>query len=93
MIGTQFEENGGQNYVGKYTSYITDNLTVSALYGHGEFSRGVHLTTANGLRVAYSGDLAVPATGCPVIVDARHGRSQGGHGNVREHVQHHRHPS
>ncbi|MGH8237970.1 MAG: TonB-dependent receptor, partial [Steroidobacteraceae bacterium] len=71
LIGTQFEENGGQNYVGKYTSYITDNFTVSALYGHGEFSRGVHLQTASGLRVAYTGDLAVPATGCPVIVDAR----------------------
>ena len=71
VIGTQFEENGGQNYVGKWTSYITDNFTVSALYGHGEFSRGVHLQTANGLRVAYSGKLSEPATGCPVIVDGR----------------------
>jgi hypothetical protein len=71
LIGTQYEENGGQNYVGKWTSYITDDLTVSALYGHGEFSRGVHLKTASGLRVAYTGDLNTPATGCPVITDAR----------------------
>jgi hypothetical protein len=71
LVGTQFVENGGQNYVGKWTSYITDDLTVSALYGHGEFSRGVHLETASGLRVAYSGNLNTPATGCPVIVDAR----------------------
>lgn len=71
LIGTQYEENGGQNFVAKYTSYITDSFTVSALYGHGEFSRGVHLKTADGQRVAYSGDLDVPATGCPVIIDAR----------------------
>ncbi|WP_175597122.1 TonB-dependent receptor [Peristeroidobacter soli] len=71
LIGTQYEESGGLNVVGKYTSYITDNLTVSALYGHGEYSRGLHLTTADGRRVAYSGDLNTPATGCPVIVDAR----------------------
>jgi len=71
LVGTQYEESGGENYVGKYTSYITDNFTVSALYGHGEFSRGVHLKTASGLRVAYGGDLTVPASGCPVIVDAR----------------------
>ncbi len=71
LVGTQFNETGGENFVGKWTSYITDTFTISALYGHGEFSRGVHLKTANGLRVAYGGDLNVPATGCPVIVDAR----------------------
>jgi TonB dependent receptor/Carboxypeptidase regulatory-like domain/TonB-dependent Receptor Plug Domain len=71
LVGTMYEENGGTNVVGKYTSYITDDFTVSALYGHGEFSRGVHLLTAGGLRVAYSGDLSQPATGCPGIVDAR----------------------
>lgn len=71
LIGTQYDESGGTNLVGKYTSYITDNFTVSALYGHGEYSRGLHLTTADGRRVAYSGDLGTPATGCPVIVDAR----------------------
>jgi len=71
LIGTQYEENGGQNFVGKWTSYLTDSLTVSALYGHGEFSRGVHLRTPNGLRVAYSGDLSRPASGCPVVADTR----------------------
>ncbi|WP_161827801.1 TonB-dependent receptor [Steroidobacter agaridevorans] len=71
LIGTQYEENGGTNVVGKYTSYITDSFTVSALYGYGEYSRGLHLTTADGRRVAYSGDLNTPASGCPVIVDAR----------------------
>lgn len=71
LIGTQYEENGGTNIVGKYTSYITDSFTVSALYGHGEYSRNLNLTTANGTPVAYSGDLNSPASGCPVVVDAR----------------------
>jgi len=71
LIGTQYEENGGTNVVGKYTSYISDSFTVSALYGHGEYSRALHLTTADGLRVSYSGNLNTPASGCPVIVDAR----------------------
>jgi len=71
LNGTQFEESGGTNLVGKYTSYITDSFTVSALYGHGEYSRGLYLRTADGRRVAYSGDLSTPASGCPVIVDAR----------------------
>lgn len=71
LIGTQYEENGGTNLVGKYTSYISDSFTVSALYGYGEYSRGLHLMTADGRRVAYGGDLDTPASGCPVIVDAR----------------------
>ncbi|HST44438.1 MAG TPA: TonB-dependent receptor, partial [Luteimonas sp.] len=50
---------------------LTDAFTLSALYGHGEFSRSQRLRTAGGLDVQYGGDLAVPATGCPVIVDAR----------------------
>ncbi|MGN7831906.1 TonB-dependent receptor [Pseudoxanthomonas sp. 22568] len=72
-IGTVFTENGGENYVLKYTGYLTDNFTLSALYGHGEFSRSVRMRTASGLDVSYGGDLNVPATGCPVIVDARPG--------------------
>jgi hypothetical protein len=71
LIGTDFVEQGGRNYILKYTGYFTDNFTLSALYGHGEFSRGRHLLTANGVDVRYAGDLHNPATGCPQIVDAR----------------------
>ena len=70
-IGTNYQEAGGENYILKYTGYLTDSFTLSALYGHGEFSRSQRLRTAGGLDVEYGGDLAVPATGCPVIVDAR----------------------
>ena len=70
-IGTNYQEEGGENYILKYTGYLSDTFTLSALYGHGEFSRSQRLRTAGGLDVEYGGDLAVPATGCPVIVDAR----------------------
>lgn len=71
LVGTDFTEQGGDNYVLKYTGYFTDAFTLSALYGHGEFSRSQRLRTATGVDVQYGGDLNNPATGCPVIVDAR----------------------
>ena len=71
LIGTNFTEQGGENYILKYTGYLTDKFTLSALYGRGEFSRSQHLLTADGTNVAYAGDIANPATGCPVITDAR----------------------
>jgi len=70
-IGTRKQENGGENYIGKYTGYFTDNFTMSALYGHGEFKRKDGAVTASGLDVSYSGDLNVPATGCPRVLDVR----------------------
>lgn len=73
LVGTNFTETGGDNYVLKYTGYFTDDFTLSALYGHGQFSRSQHLRTAAGLEVEYGGDLNNPASGCPVITDARPG--------------------
>lgn len=71
LVGTSYTESGGENYVGRYTSYITDTFTLSALYGHSEYSRSRYLVTANGQRVEYGGNLDQPASGCPGIVDAR----------------------
>ncbi|HYG06459.1 MAG TPA: TonB-dependent receptor [Stenotrophomonas sp.] len=70
-VGTNFEENGGENYIGKYTGYFTDTFTMSALYGHGTFKRNQHLRTADGTLVQYDGDLNNPATGCPRVTDVR----------------------
>ncbi len=70
-IGTRKQENGGQNWIGKYTGYFTDNFTMSALYGHGEFKRKDGARTATGLDVTYSGDLNDPASGCPRVLDVR----------------------
>ena len=51
---------GGDVYIGKYTGYITDDLTVNALYGH---------TTTNHERdLGYAG-----SANCPWITDNRRG--------------------
>lgn len=71
FIGTNFGTSGGDNYVLKYTGYLTDNFTLSALAGHGEFARSQSLRAANGSVVQYFGDLNNPASGCPVVVDGR----------------------
>ncbi|HWU70733.1 MAG TPA: TonB-dependent receptor, partial [Pseudoxanthomonas sp.] len=71
LIGTNFQEAGGDNYILKYTGYLTDNFTLSALAGLGKSSRAQHLRTAAGQDVRYGGDLNNPASGCPVIQDIR----------------------
>ncbi|KAF1702770.1 TonB-dependent receptor [Pseudoxanthomonas suwonensis] len=73
LVGTSYTEAGGDNYIGRYTGYLTDTFTMSVLYGTGEYSRATYLRTADGTRVEYGGNLAEPANGCPIITDARPG--------------------
>ena len=67
--GTFFEENGGESYSLKYTGYLTDSFTLSALYGHGESSRAERGVYANGEVATYGGDINVGAEGCPLVQD------------------------
>jgi hypothetical protein len=78
FLGQTVNETGGDNYVLKYTGYLTDTFTLSALYGHSEFSRGTYLIAPDGRKISYNGDINAPAQpGCPVIVDSRPGYRQG----------------
>ena len=70
-VGTDYSEFGGNSYVLKYTGYLTDNFTLSALAGHGEFDRTNYSVTAGGIRNEYQGQVGAGASGCPWIVDAR----------------------
>ncbi len=70
-LGTEYDERGGDTAILRYTGYLTDNFTLSALYGHGEASRSNYSVTAGGLRNEYFGQVGSPVSGCPVIVDAR----------------------
>lgn len=82
-VGTVFDEQGGNNYVLKYTGYLTDTFTLTALYGHGEFKRSQHLRNPDGSTVSYNGDITTAYTtdingtttlgGCPAIIDVRPG--------------------
>ncbi len=75
--GTDFNESGGDSWVVKYTGYITDNFTLSALYGHGEFSRSNYGVSASGVVQEYTGNLTGAVAGCPIIRDGRAGVSAG----------------
>jgi len=68
--GTRFSETGGETYSLKYTGYLTDNFTLSALYGHAENSRADFGIAANGIRTAYNGVIG-SQSGCPQVVDGR----------------------
>lgn len=59
LIGTLTEARGGKNYIARYTGYLTDNFTMSAMYGINEYDLTA-LSTAD--------------QDCPVIVDVRASR-------------------
>lgn len=67
--GTFFTEVGGNSYALKYTGYLTDNFTLSALYGQGKNSRYERGVYANGVEAIYDGNLATGAGGCPSVSD------------------------
>ncbi len=76
-MGTDFNEAGGTSYSAKYTGYLTDTFTLSALYGHGEFSRSNYGVSAAGVTQEYVGNLTGAVAGCPVITDQRVGVATG----------------
>ena len=83
FVGTDFNESGGDSYVARYTGYITDNFTISALYGHGEFSRSNYGVSANGQVQQFAGNLTGPVAGCPIINDTRRGVSTGARAAIK----------
>ena len=70
-MGTDYSKGGGDMYVLKYTGYLTDSFTLSALYGHGEFRRYNYSVAANGTVASYDGVVGGPVAGCPLIADSR----------------------
>ena len=62
---------GGQNNILKYTSYITDDLTLTMQYGQNKNSRYNNAYAANGEVETYPGVISEQATGCPQINDQR----------------------
>jgi len=67
FLGTVFDKSGGNSWSLKYTGYLTDNFTLSALYGHGESSRSNYGVAANGTVAEYTGEVGGPVAGCPVV--------------------------
>ncbi len=71
FLGTDYTENGGDLYVLKYTGYLTDTFTLSALAGHGTFKRNNRGLSASGIESSYTGDVGGPVAGCPLVIDGR----------------------
>ena len=75
--GQTVNEQGGKNYVLKYTGYLSDSFTLSVLGGRSEFSRATWMIQPDGTRTGYDGSFTVPTpgvapnTGCSVILDSR----------------------
>ena len=62
---------GGQNNILKYTSYITDDFTLTAQYGENKNSRYQTATAADGTVETYDNLITSQASGCPQIADER----------------------
>jgi hypothetical protein len=69
--GTNYAKAGGQNDILKYTSYITDDLTLTAQYGQNKNTRYNQAIAANGMVESYPGVITQQASGCPQINDQR----------------------
>ena len=74
--GQTVTEGGGENYILKYTGYITDNFTLSALAGQSKFARSSYVIGADGTVGFYDGNFTVPTPGaapndCSVLIDSR----------------------
>lgn len=77
--GTQKEDFGGPTYIAKYTTFLADNLNVSAMLGYSTYNRKNSVVAANGLEERYNGvigDFNQP--GCPSITDLRDATLNGG---------------
>lgn len=70
-LGQAVTESGGNNYVLRYTGYLTDTFTLSALAGQSTYSRGAYLISTTGEKVFYTGDFNAEQPGCPNVVDSR----------------------
>ncbi|WP_266170605.1 TonB-dependent receptor [Dyella subtropica] len=72
-LGQIYDKTGGANHILKYTSYITDDFSVQAMYGESINHRSNRATAANGVQESYDGNIfnAINAPGCPAITDSR----------------------
>lgn len=62
-IGVTRNEEGGQNFIAKYTGYLSDSFTLSALYGKGEYKRRAVADNSCPLVVDLR-NVANPVSGC-----------------------------
>jgi outer membrane receptor protein involved in Fe transport len=72
-LGQVYQKTGGNTDILKYTSYVTDEFTITAQYGRSVNNRNFVATAANGMVETYDGNIhnAANNPGCPGITDNR----------------------
>jgi hypothetical protein len=72
-LGQVYDKTGGMTNILKYTSYITDDFTLTAQYGKSTNKRVSTATAADGTVESYDGNIfdAANSPGCPAITDSR----------------------
>lgn len=68
--GTESNENGGDTNILKWTSYLSDNLTLSAQLGSMKNTNSYSRTDPNGVQSTYNGDINTTPV-CPAVLDYR----------------------
>ena len=76
--GRQYVKTGGNLDVFKYTSYLTDDLTLSAQWGKMKSLNSSEYTAPDGTKTRYNGDINSPNNGCPYVIDGRDSVAAGG---------------
>lgn len=69
-LGDLHTKFGGTTNIFKYTSYLTDDLTLSAQWGKMDSNNSTYSVTPDGIYTRYSGDINAPDSGCPYVAYA-----------------------
>lgn len=69
--GERYVKTGGDTHILKYTSYITDDFTLSAQYGKLTSLNSSRYTAPNGLVTTYDGNINSSPQGCAYVIDQR----------------------
>jgi len=68
--GKEILENGGTTHILKWTSYLSDALTMSLQYGQMDNTNSDYTVNADGIENKYNGDINSSPT-CPYVLDYR----------------------
>ncbi|WP_256646314.1 TonB-dependent receptor [Thermomonas paludicola] len=75
--GDDVMQNGGHSDIFKWTSYLTDNLTMALQWGRMDNTNSAHTIDPNGVENYYYGDVTQPPS-CPYVYDYRDAAPQFG---------------
>jgi hypothetical protein len=75
--GERYNKKGGDTDIVKYTSYLTDDLTLSAQWGQSKSLNSSRYTAPDGTITRYDGNINGPNQGCPFVLDGRQSTADG----------------